>query len=389
MRVMIVEDCSLIFNEAAAKRYDLGEPPSISFLRSARKVDGGMMLLLTDQTPGQVHPTVLSVCSNVISFRLVEKDDVRALSNVAGLEFFESKELPELRERELIARLRRGDRSVKIQIDELQFPKALSKEEARRRSAEVLEKIPFVEKVEQKEPERSAEPDGLDPDSSEYRTFAFVLRKPYAIAEDGIKETGLSGDKYRRNIKKLSARGLVGSSLKVGAKFQLTAATERGIELAKKLGLPLWRDGGRGQGTGIVHKAIAHYTRSSLKTFCEDISFPRPVPTPSLAGRVVDDVAVHPTGKRLVLQYCNKNNVGYETQALMDLHGLTMLEPEHPDAVEAVVAVAVNRGRARSIMQEVKQRNGGHVPVGIVVSDFDSVVKNETDWPALLGLGSG
>lgn len=381
-----IEEANLVFAKNSEGRFDLGDGPVLGLLRTARKitVTGETSVFLIDQIPSKLHAASLANCRNFLIFRLTQSQDVREAGNGAGLKPEQRNELCELLEREMVGRLDKCKRPIKIQIDELKFPKPLSKEEARRRSAPILQRIPFVEKVEQKEPEQPAHPDGLDPESDEYRTFAFVVRKPYAIAEDGIRETGLGGDKYRRNIKKLNARGLVSSGLKAGSKYVLTGPTSRGLQLAKRLGLPVCEGN-----EGVVHRSIRHYAGESLRAFCEDISFPRPVPTPALAGRVVDDVAVHPTGRRIVLQYCSKNSPSYEAEALLDLHCLTLLEPEHVDAIESAVAVAVNKSHARSITKEVKQRSGGQVPAGIALLDFDTVVKGEVDWPELFGLENG
>jgi len=382
---IIIEEAHTVLLKGKEKRYDLGEPPVTAFLRSARKIDGESCVIITDQVPSKVDPVAVSNCGNIIIFKLVRTQDVLEAGNSAGLKPYQRDKIQELGRREIIARLARYDRPLKLKVEELNFPQAPSKEEARRRSRDVLGTIPYTKPAEEKPPEEKKKEDTtLEPDSNEFRTFATVARDCTLTGPDRRDHTGLSPDADSRAIKRLQALGLI---VAVGqlSKLRFYSLTTRGAEVAKRMGLAV---AGLGKGS-VCHEAGLEYTERSLRQFCGELEFHRKGAAVTVNGSTIeaDSMIVHTsTGKRWALQFSWKNSARYESEQLLALNQSTELAPDQPDKIQKVICVAGSKGHFKGIEKALKRRNGGSIPGNIKMLVFDEIIKNETDWKDIINV---
>ena len=365
--IMIIEEAYKYFSTEAQKRYDLGEGPGMSFLRFARKIRGGTSVILTDQEPSKLHQTALANCANIISFGLVHSDDIRQAASAQGLEPFQAKELSGLGDRQIVARLRRYPKPLKIEIDEMSFPAPVSVEQAKARSKHLLDGIPFVD-AKDRQPEKPDVPLA----DNEHITFASIARSPELLGEDRRMRTGLSSDADSRAAKKLRDLGLITLHGRAGAKNKVYGLTAKGADFADKLGLPLAKP----HKGGAIHRVLVHYAKLSLDSCFADLLL-----TETGAAATVDDVqvqpdivAVHPSGKRLAVQCCVRNKPDYEADRINRLLRLTGIDPEQPDRLEKVVCLAVNKTHRRNVEKAVRKQ-AGSLPDSLVMLDFDELVK--------------
>jgi len=376
--MIFIEEANQTFADDKANRYDLGDGPGLGFLRSARKIDGDTSVIMTDQVPSELHRSVIANCENVICFALVDSKDVREVGSAAGLERYLQRELVELGPREVIARLGRYKRrALKIQVDEITFPQPISREEARRRSQGVLDGIPYVKRAPKKDGGARVSEGGLPPEERGW--FAAFVREPWLLTSDRMKASGLDRDAHDHIRAKFEARGCVAFDSKVGAKYKIYRPTPRGLKLGHSLGLAA----GSPHKGSVAHECIVAYTQRSLDEYFRQkrgdaVSFARTGVSSSMNGVQPDSVGVRPAGSRFVLQACCHNAAGYEADALLKLHALTLVGPGHADAVELVLAVARNKTHRKAIEKAIKERNNGIVPDNVVVMDFDTALK--ADW---------
>lgn len=240
MRFIFIEEASRTFSSDGEDRYDLGEGPGMGFLRSARKIDDNTAVIFTDQTPSGLNRATIANCSNFISFTLVDSKDVWAAGCAEGLEAYQRKELVALGPREIIVRLKRySKKPLKIQVDEIAFPAALSKKQAREQSRGVLDSIPFVkhatEKVEDAQDEEEKLRNavgGLHPRVK--KVFCRIAERPWELIEDRFEALNLDRDSENDARKKLKACGLIRRAGTIGAKNLLFELTERGRKVAER-----------------------------------------------------------------------------------------------------------------------------------------------------------
>jgi hypothetical protein len=349
MRMIVIEEANQTFADDKESRYDLGDGPGLGFLRSARKIDGDTSVVMTDQVPSALNRATIANCENVICFALGDYKDIEEAGWAAGLERHLHRELVELGEREVIARLGRySRRALKIQIDEISFPQPISREEARERSKLVLDSIPFVKRHPKKDGGGKKDggectaAGGLPPD--ELRWFAHFVREPWLLTPDLMKATGLDRDSHDHIRAKFEARGCIAFDGKVGAKFKLWRPTPRGVELANSLGL---RTGLPRRG-GIGHECMVAYLQSSLGEYLSHDSrkparLLRVGAAATTQGVQPDLLVARADGGRFACQVCHRNQPAYEADALLKLNELALGGRGDADKVEFVLAVAQQR----------------------------------------------
>jgi len=283
----------------------------------------------------------------------------------------------------------------------------MTREQARARSERVLARIPFVPAPEPDlaagetlpgNPEnrrakkgsrttaraRTAEPQkwgGMPED--EFKLFQHRVEIPWMLTRDSMELLGLNRDRYDRLKKNVEARGLLHVVGKVGAKYRLDGPTERGQLLAEELRLPF---GNPGKGS-VAHECIIFYTERSLNDYFErrQSGTPRMLRdgvSATMGNRQPDLTIISPAGHRIAMQACNQNAPAYEAVVLLELHQLALLDVSEADAVQAIMAVAVNKRHKAAIRKAVRNGNDGAMPPRLVLLDFDSML--EVNWDDVL-----
>lgn len=381
--VWFIEEANIAFSKSTQGRFDLGDGPVSGFLRTARKIGSETSVFVIDQTPSMLNEATLANCLNFVIFKLTRSQDVREAGYAGGLEPHQLRELCELSEREVVVRLDRCRRALKLQVDVLRFPKPLTRAQARARTRPILESIPYVKRAEKETIDREkdggahADKGGLPPD--ERRWYAHFVGRPWELKPDRLKATGLSKDADSRIRAKFEARGCIAFEGKVGAKYKVHGPTPRGVELADALGLAV----GSPRGGGMVHECMVVYLQRSLedyfsRRYAKPANFLRVGVSPTMRGVQPDLTVVRPDGSRFAAQACHRNQPGYEADALLRLHRLALLDTGHPDWIDSVLAVTVNKKHKAAIEKAVKERNEGWIPDKLVVLDFDTAL--EVDW---------
>ncbi len=377
--MMVAEEAHEVMGGQINKRTsDLKEAIATGILRDIRK--SGFCAVVVSQLVPDVDKSIRGNMGSVISLRQGDHYCVKEAAADLNLKPWQSDELAKLGDRQAVARFSRFGEPVNVLIEDaaklFQVPKPTC-EQARARSKPVLDMIPFAKKLQKKPPADKENSAALAPDSNEYKDFAYIARFPYKLARDRQAETRLGKDADSRAAKKLRDLGLVRLAGKAGAKFMLYRLTDRGLALAKKLGLPT-AEPHKG---GTVHRCLVHYLKQCLKDFCPGLSCTE-TGAAAAVGKVLvepDLVAVHPCGRRWAAQCCVKNSVQYETDRLLQLLELTRRAPEDPQRFESVICLAVNKSHRRTIEQIVRQQTGGSLPGRLVMLDFDELI-NGVDW---------
>jgi len=384
--MMVVEEAHEVLGGQVNKRTsDLKEAISTGFLRDIRK--SGFCTAAVSQLVPDLDRSIRGNLGSVISLRQGDHYCVKEAAADLNLKPWQADKLAKLTGRKAIARFSRFGEPVNILIEDasklFRVPKP-TREQAEARSKPVLDKIAFVKSMKKKPPaENKKEP--LDPASNEYKAFAFTARFPYRLAKDRQVETGLSKDADSRAVRKLRNLGMVRPGGKAGAKFQLSEPTDKGLALAKKLGLPT--SAAEPHKGGVRHRCLLHYFQKLLHAAYPELSFTETGAAVLIGGIKVqpDLVIVHPDGRRWALQCCVKNSVQYETDRLLRLLELTRRPPEDPQRFERVICLAVNKGHRQSIEQAVEQQTGGSLPGSLVMRDFDEMI-NGVDWKDVLNV---
>ncbi len=380
-KIIWIEEAHLTFSQNKEGRYDLGDGPGLGFLRSARKIDGGTTVVLTDQVPSLLNRPTIANCANIICFNLVDSKDVWEMGNSTGLDPHQRRELTELKKREVIVRLERYPKAMKLQVDEIVFPKPLIREQARQQSKPILDSMPYIKRAEKKKHEANARGQGAPTGTGglsqeEMNVFGRIAEFPWELIGDRFIALGLDRDAEGRIRDKLEGFDLIEFVGTVGARYRIFAATDHGKKVARKLGLSVTESTGKG---GLIHRSIEEYMLRSLRECFSDLKLKREN-TSLLPGVQPDITGTFPDGRPIVLQACCKNSPANEADAFLKLCGLAQGITQAIHRIVAVAGVAVNKGHRNAIERAVRQRNNGRMPGVLVLLDFDSMIATGFDW---------
>lgn len=382
-RIEVIEEAHEVMGGHVDRRTaDLKEGEASGVLRDLRK--SKTCGVVVSQLIPDLSRSIRGNLGTVFSLRQGDGACVRQAAAALNLAPHQVVEIARLPDRYAIARFGRYGEPVYLRIKDagpfFSGTRMLSRVEARERSRPVLDSIPYVKRVEQeaakaedKKQTTSKPQEGLHP--QERMVFARIVYRPWELTPDRLEALGLERDVESRIRTKLENRGLIALTGKAGAKFRLFSPTERGRELATKMVLPI---GKPGKG-GMVHEAIISHTEQSLERYCSEFRFRR-TGGPTLRGVQPDSLLILPSGGRVPIQACCRNQASYEAEAFLKLHRLTQVEIGDPDRVEFVLGVAVNKGHRAAIERAIRRENEGRMPGKLFLFDFDIVVDPSFDW---------
>jgi len=386
-RLIVVEESHALLTRDVENRYDLGEAPGPSFLRSARKIGGDTGVIVVDQVPSLLSPAVLANLASIVCFRLSHGSCQRAMSDALALDRYQRQELAKLPAREAVVKVNRVAEPWLLAIDELSFPEPLSSEEAREICEPLLREIPFVrKKVKQPELWDDTTKDSQQKDSQdelsgdELRVFRQIAQRPWEVIEDRMDALGLDRDSEGLARRKLKGRGFIQFAGKVGSRYRLFELTPRGREYSKSINLKV---ASTGKGS-TAHEAIVEYTEKSLGRHSSRFRFQRSGLSVTTKGRQPDSLLILSTGDRVPIQAMYRNNPDKEANALLDLCELAQKGPDSAENVDFVLAVAVNKAHLQAVCRALKRQNNGQIPSQLELLDFDSVIATNFDWTEIL-----
>jgi hypothetical protein len=349
-----------------------------------------------------VAASVRGNLGTVIALRQGHRQSVREAAAALNLKYRQQEEeIARLPNRHAIARFSRYPDPVHLVVRDARalFPedsRPPSREEARERSRPILEAIPYAKKCEAPaavqvgaaDAEKTAAPgrertgpagkpkaeDGLPP--TEARVYARIAERPWELIDDRKDALGIDREAEGQARARLEARGLITFSCRVGAKHRLCELTARGRDFARSRGLAVFE---QGKGS-TAHGCIIRYAEVSLGRHSPAFRFQRVGASSTLGGVQSDLLLLLPSGGRVPIQACYRNQPAYEAGALLRLHRLALLEPGDPNRVDFVLCVAVNRRHKAALERALMARNGGRLPGRLVLLDFDAVVDPGFDW---------
>lgn len=395
-RMLVMEEAhEYLGGQMDRRTADLKEGKASAVLRDLRKT--GTCGVVVSQLVSDVAASVLGNLGTVICLRQGHKQCVRQASLALNLAGWQEPEVARLPNRHAIARFSRYPDPVCLVVrDARPFfgpGAALSREEARERSRPVLDAIPYVANQradvvqvdapgrEQAKPTAEPKADGGLP-TTEARVYARTAAQPWELIEDRMDALGLDREAEGQARARLGARGLIAFAGKVGAKHRLFELTARGREHARARGIAVFE---QGKGS-VAHESIVRYTERSLGRYSTAFRFQRVGVSSTLGGVQPDLLLILPSGGRVPIQACYRNQPAYEADALLRLHRLALLEPGDADRVDFVLAVCVNRRHKAALERALMGRNGGRLPGRAVLLDFDAVVDRGFDWAPVLEL---
>jgi hypothetical protein len=384
LRLMVIEEAHTLLSRKVDSRYDLGEAPGPSFVRSARKIGGELGVILTDQVPSLLSPATIANLSSMVCFRLGNANCQHRIASAIGLDRYQQRELAKLEARHAVVRVNRVPDPWLLAIDELLFPKPLLRDEARQRCEEILASIPFLEHTEKILPEvgdeasletqKTASRDALV--SNERHIFGRIAERPWELIEDRMDVLGIDRDAEGLARRNLKTRGLIQFAGKVGARHRLFELTARGREHADSMGI---KPGFSGKGS-VAHEAIVQYTVKALGRCSPKFRFQRSGIGRTTKGRQPDSLLILSSGNRVPIQAMYRNNPDAEANALLDLCELAKTDVSLTEQVDFVLAVAVNKAHLKAVTRALKRRNSGNLPAQLEMVDFDTVVDPSFDW---------
>jgi len=386
-RMEVIEEAHQLLGGFVDKRTsDLNEGIATGILRELRK--SGTCGVVISQLVHDLSKSIRGNLGTVFSFRQGDKDCIEHAAAALNLESWQKTELAKLPDRQAIGRFSRYGEPIHIAINDARplFAgfRRLSRTEARERSRPVLESMPFVKRNEAKANEEekkvnneSAVEGGLPTD--ELQWYAHFLKMPWELRPDRINDLGMKKDADGRMIAKFEVRGCISCGGTVGAKFKVHRPTARGIQLANKLGLTVSTP----RMGSIAHESIIQYTSRSLLDYFslelkEIVQLIREGVFTTTAGVQPDLMVIRGSGQRFAMQACYRNQAANEACALLKLHELSLLGPEHADRIEFVLAIAVNKKHKSEIERAIKEKNNGVIPQKICLLDFDSML--DANW---------
>jgi len=393
-RMLVLEEAHEYLGGQTDKRTsDLKEGKPSSVLRDLRKT--GTCGVVVSQLISDVAASVRGNLGTVICLRQGHRQCIREAAAALNLAPWQEPEIARLLNQHAVARFSRYGEPVYLAVRDArtllgQGLPSPSREEARARSKQVLEAIPYVARCEPPKPEAKAENSckgeveglpsaggGLHP--REQRVYARIAERPWETIEDRMDAIGFDRETEGDARAKLESRGLIAFSGKVGAKNRLFELTARGREVARVMGLSVAK---QGKGS-VVHESIVYYTQRSLGRHSAAFHFQRSRVSPTTAGVQPDLLLVLPSGGRIPIQACYANHPDYEAAALLRLHRLSQLGPGDADRVDFVLAIAANKHHKDALERALERENGGRLPGRVVLLDFDEVVDPEFDWTSI------
>jgi hypothetical protein len=405
-RMLVMEEAHLVLGGQADRRTsDLKESTPSGVLRDLRKAGGGTCGVVVSQLIQDVAASVRGNLGTVIALRQGHRQSVREAAAALNLTYRQQEEeIARLPNRHAIARFSRYPDPVYLVVRDARalFPedsRPPSREEARERSRPILEAIPYVKKCEAPaavqvgaaDAEKTAAPGrertgpagepkaegGLPP--TEARVYARIAAQPWELIDDRKDALGLDREAEGQARARLEARGLIVFAGKVGAKHRLFKLTARGREFARARGLAVF-DEGKGS---VGHEAHVQYTGTSLLRHSSAFRLQRVGVSATTGGVQSDLLLLLPSGGRVPIQACYRNQPAYEAGALLRLHRLALLEPGDADKVDFVLAVCANRRHKAALERALMARNEGRLPGRLVLLDFDAIVDPGFDWAAV------
>jgi len=338
---------------------------------------------------------VLGNLGNIISLRQGHNLCVRQASAALNLVPWQESEIARLPNRRAIARFSRYGAPICLAIPDARdiglgmLPRA-SIDEARNRSKAALDAIPYVKRrapplpapwvlntAEQPQAQTQPSPgNGLLPE--EMRLLIQVAERPWELIETRMDSLGLDREAEGEIRSRLETKGLIESIGTAGARHRLFDLTARGREVCHKGGIALPHSNtGKGK---VAHQCIVEYTQRTLGRLSTRFPFQRAGVSFSTRGVQPDVLLITSSGGRVPIQAACHNQPAYEADALLKLHALTQLDPEHTDRVDFVLAVSVSKRHRDAIARALKRQNNGNLPERLVLLEFDSAVDPKFDW---------
>jgi len=349
---LVFEEAHLHTSQQKMRRYDLGEPMIVRLLRTGRK--SSLSCLVIDQTPSELPPALLGNLASRIVFRLSNYPCVRAISRTMGLSGEQEEELVELARRFAIVQTADTPRPFIIRVVDIAERYRPTPDELLEREQESLAsldyEIPAVDVVGillsgQKEDDRME----LKPVRGDMlKVLTRICEAPAELIEERSDEIGIERSiegRARKNLKKL---GMIELGDKVGSKWHLYVATEKGKHWARSMGLKVAEFK-----SGVGHEFMVRRVGESLGRFFADIEF-------FSAGESLGVIGVQPdllagmrvqgpdTGWRMAIQVSSTNKSEYEADKVIELAGIAQLD--------LVVIVARNKTSRRSIEGKLRER---------------------------------
>jgi len=349
---LVFEEAHLHTSQQKMRRYDLGEPMIVRLLRTGRKFS--LSCLVIDQTPSELPPALLGNLASRIVFRLGNYPCVRAISRTMGLSGEQEEELVELARRFAIVQTADTPRPFIIRVVDIAERYRPTLDELLEREQESLAsldyEIPAVDVVGillagQKEDDRLE----LKPIRGYMlKVLTRICEVPAELIEERSDGIGIERSIEGRERKRLKKLGMIELGDKVGSKWHLYVATEKGKRWARSMGLNVAEFK-----SGVGHEYMVRKVRESLEGFFEDVEF-------LSAGESLGVIGIQPdllagmrgpgvdSGWRMAIQVSSTSKSDYEVDRAIQLAGIAQLD--------LVVIVARDKTSRKTIEKKLMER---------------------------------
>ena len=241
-RMKVIEEGNEVLGGHVDKRSsDIKESPASGILRDLRKSE--YCGIVATHLPQDLEDAVLGNLGSVFCMRLGDGRSIDRAAQCINLERWQKPAIPQLADRHAIARFSRYGKPVQMVIKDaaeaLSGSRPVSRQEARERSRPVLERFPFVKRVQEKvedaqdEEEKILKAVGGLP-TVVRRVYARIAELPWELVEDRFDSLGIDRDSELAARKQLKNLGLIRFAGKVGAKNVLFELTPRGRSVAER-----------------------------------------------------------------------------------------------------------------------------------------------------------
>ena len=346
--VLLMEEAHAYISNEKIKRCG-GEPLAIKQLRMGRK--HRVYVILVDQTPSLLPGAALSNLSSRVVMRLTNAACARAMSMSMGLNREQHDELVKLPRRLAIVQTADFPEPFLIRvvdIEERYRPPEHELLERERQSLAMLDHLmPGIDVADVLL--------GVKDDiqvsvirGDMHKVLADICEHPDSEIGERCNRIDMERSREGRARKKLEIIGEIKLGDKVGSKWVLYVATDKGRRWAESLGIEVPRFK-----SGVGHEYMLRRVKDSLGGFFgEDIEFFAAgeslgicgVQPDLLAGMCRSDVE---SGWRMAIQISRTNKARYEVDRATDLCRIAQ--------IDLVVIVAKNKGHRRDILQKVKE----------------------------------